>query len=167
MCAAVAHVCRLAVAIWLVGCALVVAGCSSVKTYPNALPKNMQVIAEVDSGSAAVDTAAEFDIHRVNVRCETQYEGRVFLGNGKFDVGIPTGGLIYLEFIFASKRMLSSSVSAVRHGYLLTPRPGYRYLTKVKYLDGIYSVTIREISRDGSISRELDRIPLSACRDRH
>jgi hypothetical protein len=124
----------------------------------------MHVIAEMDSGTAMVESAAKFDIYRVNAKCELQYEGRVFLDSGEFDVGIPTDGMVYLKFIFASKRGLSASTSGIRPGFLFTPRPGYGYQARVRHLHGIYSVAIREISADGSIDRELERLPLNACK---
>lgn len=141
-----------------------VAGCSGIKAYPNSLAKNMHVTTQIDSGSATLSTEAVFDIHRVDAKCETQYEGRVDLDEAKTEVGIPTGGPIYLEFIFASKRFLSKNISAVRYGMTFTPRSGYDYQTQVKYIKGIYSVVIRETSKNGTVARVIDRVPLSACK---
>jgi hypothetical protein len=162
--AAINRACHWVIATCLVIGAIAVTGCSSVKTYPNSLPKNMLVTTEIDSGSSWTETVAEFDIHRVDSNCELQYEGRVFLDKDRLDVGIPVDDLIFLDFIFASKGKFSSSVNGVRYGTLLKPLSGYRYLTRVRYLNGIYSVAIRESSKDGSVGRELERIPLSTCK---
>lgn len=145
-------------------CAFALAGCSSVKIYPNSLPKNMQVIAEIDSGAAKPETFVDFDIYRVDSRCKLQYEGRVVLESGKFDVGLPADDLVYLDFIFSSKPTRFSAVNSFSYGTLLKPRPGYRYVARVKYLDGLYSVVLRETSKDGSVNRELEKTPLSACK---
>lgn len=141
-------------------------GCSAVKTYPNSLEKNMHVATQIDSGSATLSTVAEFDIHRVDSNCELIYQGRVFLDDAKTEVGIPVDGLIYLDFIFASKRFLSSNISGVRHGMLLSPRPGYVYKTQVKYIKGVYSVAIHEVGKGATAGRLIERMPLSACKPR-
>jgi hypothetical protein len=93
----------------------------------------MHVTTRVDSGSAVKRTVAEFDIHRVNARCETDYLGRVYLDGPATDVGIPVGGLIYLDFIFASKAFMSTTTSAIRYQTTFTPRHGYEYHAKVDY----------------------------------
>lgn len=50
-------------------------------------------------------------------------------------------------------------------GALLTPRPGYSYVAKVRHLNGLYAVDLQERSRNGSV-RNLERIPLSECKGR-
>ena len=142
---------------------ILLAGCSGVKTYSNTLPKNMHVNTKLDSGSVFTSTVAEFDIHKVNARCETDYVGRVYLEDAATEVGLPVGGSIFLDFIFASKRYLSSDISAIRYDTLVTPRAGYDYKADVSYINGIYNVVIREISRDGSVVSTIKRRPLSSC----
>lgn len=154
---------------WYMASGLVVAlsltaGCASVKTYKNSGPTNMYVSAEIDSGSATISTVAEFDIHRVNAQCELQYQGRAFLDKAQAGISIPTGNMVYLDFIFASKRFMSDSASGVRYGTLMMPRQGYTYQPHVKYKDGIYSVVIYETGKGLSHGRELDRMPLSDCK---
>lgn len=140
-------------------------GCSNVKTYSSTLPKNMHITTKLDSGSVMMSTIAEFDIHRVNARCETDYHGRVYLDDGRStEVGVPAGEQIWLDFIFASKQFLSSNTSAVRYDTLITPRAGYNYRTEVTYNSGIYNVVIRETSRDGRTMNTVKRRPLSSCK---
>jgi len=148
---------------WAAAClaAIALAGCSGIKTYPNTLPKNLYVSAKVDSG-----TVVDLDMHRLNARCETAHAGRVSLDPGAVDVGLPVDETIWLDFVFASKSFLSSSVSVTRYSTLLTPRSGYDYRAQVTYSKGIYDVRIRETRKGSSASREVDRVPLAACKAR-
>jgi hypothetical protein len=140
------------------------AGCSGVKTYAQSLPKNMHVTTRVDSGSAVKSAVAEFDIHRVNARCETDYLGRVYLDSPTTEVGIPVDELIYLDFIFASKAFMSTTTNAVRYTTIFTPRRGYEYYAKVDYDKGIYNVVIRERRPGGFAGRIIEHTPLSDCK---
>jgi hypothetical protein len=153
---------------WIVSglAAVFLAGCSGVKTYSGKYPKNMHVTTRVDSGSAVKSTVAEFDIHKVNVRCETDYLGRVYLDGPTTDVGIPVGELIYLDFIFASKAFMSTTTNAIRYQTTFTPRHGYEYHAKVDYDRGIYSVVIREMSSRAAAGRVIEQTPLSSCKPR-
>ena len=148
---------------WIAAClvAILVAGCSGVRTYPNTLPRNLRVATQVEGR-----TTAEFDIHKVNTRCELDHQGRVSLDDAVTEVGIAVGETIYLDFIFASKSFLSSTTGVTRYSTLLTPRAGYDYQAEVKYIKGLYGVVIRETRKGGSGGREIDRVPLSACRAR-
>ncbi len=148
---------------WIIAClaAIAVAGCSGIPTYPNTLPKNLHVTAKVDSG-----TVVDLDVHRLNARCEIAHEGRVSLDPGAVDVGLPVDETVYLDFVFASKSFLSSSVSVTRYSTLIKPRAGHDYRAQVTYTKGIYNVLIRETRKGSSTGREIDRVPLSACRAR-
>ncbi len=103
-------------------------------------------------------TVAEFDVHLVGTDCGLQHQGCVYLDRTVVEVGIPTGRLVYLDFIFASKAVLSSQISGTRHGILLRPRTGSDYEAKVTYDKGIYDVVLRENSR------AVPRKTLSDCR---
>ena len=146
--------------------AILLASCSGVKTYSQRLPKNMHVTTRVASVSAVKNTVAEFDIHRVNARCETDYLGRVYLDRPATDVGIPVEEMLYLDFIFASKAFMSTTTSAIRYQTILTPRRGFEYDVKVDYDRGIYGVVIRERRPGGSAGRTIEQTPLSSCRPR-
>lgn len=146
---------------------VLLAGCSGVKTYSQSLPKNMHVTTRVASVSAMKGTVAALDIHRVNARCETDYLGRVYLDRPTIDVGIPVDELIYLDFIFASKALMSTTVSAVRYQTIFTPRRGYQYDARVDYDRGIYSVVIRERRPGGSGGRVIEQTPLSSCQPKN
>lgn len=139
--------------------AVMMAGCSSIKTYPNTLPKNMHVTTKLDSGSRVTSTEAVLDIYRVDASCALTEEGRVDLEEAKTDVGLPTNGRLYLEFTFFNHNYLARSSSSTSYGLLLTPRPGVSYQTKAQYLSGIYDVVVRE-----SGGRVIDQVKLSDCR---
>lgn len=145
---------------------LVISGCSSVKVYPNALPKNMQVVTDIDPGSQMPDAMVELNIYRVKANCSLHYEGRMLLGNGKSDVGISTDDLLYLDFVPVAKGKPSSAESNIRYTTLLNPRLGYSYQARVSYFKDIYSVVIRESSNTGSVKRDLEQIPLGLCKTR-
>ena len=148
---------------WLTAClvAVLLPSCSGVRTYSSTLPKNLLVATQVEGR-----TEVEFDVHRVNSRCELDHQGRVSLGSGTTEVGIPVEETIYLDFIFASRSFLSSSTGVTRYSTLLTPRAGYDYRAEVRYEKGIYGVVVRETRKGGSAGRVIDRVPLSACKAR-
>lgn len=143
---------------------LLLGGCSGIKTSPNELPTNLRVTTAIDSGAALRSTVAEFDIHRVNAKCETDYLGRVYLDKPAMDVGIPENQLLYLDFIFASKTFLSNNISAVRYQTLLMSRSGYEYTAEVSYVKGIYNVVIQEKQRGAATGTAIPRTPLSSCK---
>lgn len=153
---------------WIYVCLFVItlSGCSGIPTYPNTSLKNLHVTTRVDSGSASSSTAAAIDVHRVNARCETQHLGRVNLENGQTQVGIPVNETLFLDFIFASKRFLSSHISATRYSTLLTPRRGYKYTAQVIYDNDIYDVVIRQTREGRFTGGVIKRVPLSACKAR-
>lgn len=139
-------------------------GCSSIKTYPNNLSKNLHINTKLDSGSIMVGTEAVVDIFTVDAKCETTHEGRVELDEARTDVGLPTNSLLYVEFIFVNSRRLGNQVSAIRSGLLMTARSGYDYQAKAQYVNGIYDVVVRETGKGDS--RTITPIPLSACKNR-
>jgi hypothetical protein len=143
-----------------------VGGCgTSIPRYSSELPKNLQVVAEIETGSVLKRVFPEFDVHRVDADCELQFQGRVFLDADRTEVGIPTGELLYLQFIFERDHRISKNMSVIRQGALLTPRPGYTYIAKVKHRDGLFAVELQERAKNGSV-RNLERMPLSECRKR-
>ena len=145
---------------------LSITGCSSVKVYPDALPRNMQVLTDIDPGSQMPDAMIELNIYRVKMNCSLQYEGQILVGNGKSDIGIPADSLLYLDFIPVAKGKPSGPANIVRYATLLNSRLGYSYKARVSYFKDIYSVVIRESSNIGSVRRNLEQIPLSECRPR-
>jgi hypothetical protein len=140
------------------------AGCSSIKTYPNSLSKNMFVTTKLDSGSVVTGSSAAFDIYRVDAKCELAYEGRVDLDTAKTEVGLPTNSRLYLDFIFSNHNYLLRASSSTRYGLLLTPRAGYSYQVQVQYVNGIYDAAVRETSRGDSGGRVIEQVTLEGCK---
>jgi hypothetical protein len=138
-------------------------GCWGVKTYPNTLYKNLHIKTETDSGSMFSKVLTAVDINRVDADCKTEYEGTVQLKNRSIDVGIPSGRLTYLVFVFASSGFLSSSSSSITYNTLLKPRVGYNYDINVSYIDDIYNVVIRETHPRKKKGREIELKDLNAC----
>lgn len=149
------------VTLWLA--MAVLAGCSSITPYPDTLPENMRVQTMIDSGSMMTSVIADFDISRVNAQCQTDYQGRVHLDKPEVRVGLAADQPLYLGFVFTSKGFLSSSTSSVFYDTLLIPRTGYEYVAQVRYVRSVYDVVIRETRPGSTVSRVVERRPLSAC----
>lgn len=143
---------------------LCVAACSGVKTYSNESRPNFVIHTQVESGSVARSTVAEFDIFDIESACSKKYLGRVYLDNATTNVAIAPGRATYLEFIFASKTFMSNTTYATRYGTVLTPRADYDYDVQVRYVNAIYSVLIRETRHGSTTSRIIERKPLDVCR---
>jgi len=139
------------------------AGCSGIKTYQNTPDKNLHIKTETDSGSMFSKVRAAVDIYRVGPDCKTEYEGTVQLKKPSVDVGVPSGRLSYLVFVFASSGFLSNSSSTITYNTLLKPRVGYNYDIKVSYIDDIYNVVIWETHPSKKKSREIELKDLNAC----
>lgn len=137
-------------------------GCSGIKTYPNDLPKNLQVRTEASSGSAFSSLRVALHIHQVGAGCRTEYEGTVQLSEPSIGVGLPPGRMSLLIFTFSGSSFLGGSSSSTRHETLLQPRAGYTYDARARYKDGIYQVEIRE-SGPRQPGREIERRSLADC----
>jgi hypothetical protein len=144
--------------ILMLACGLL-AGCSGIKTYPNTLDKNLRVRTEADSGSFFSKVRAAVDIYRVDADCKTEYEGTVRLDEQSVAVGIPSGRVSYLVFVFARSGFFSRSSSSITYDTLLRPRAGQTYDVGVRYRDDIYNVVIRE-----GKGREIRPRDLQDCR---
>ena len=106
---------------------------------------------------------AAVNIYRVVPDCKTEYEGTVRLKKPSVDVGVPSGHLSYLVFVFASSGFLSSSSSTITYNTLLKPLDGYNYDIKVRYIDDIYNVVIWETHPSKKKSREIELKDLNKC----
>ena len=136
--------------------ALILGGCSGLKTYPNEAPKNLQVATQTERG---VRTALH--VHDLSGDCTTRYAGTLALDRPNLDVGLSAGRPTYLVVSFDTSSFLGDSRST-SVGTMLTPRPGYRYELAVRYKQDIYDVALREIDRKG-MARDLARRPLPLC----
>jgi len=135
--------------------ALLVAGCSGLKTYPNDAPKNLRVATQTDGAQAMLH------VHELSGECETRYEGTLKLDQSSVELGVPSGRPTYVVVTFDTSSFLRGS-RATSVGTVLTPRAGYRYEMAVRYREDIYDVALREIDRKG-VNREIPRRPLKGC----
>jgi len=148
---------------WMLG-AGVLAGCSGIKNYPDALPKNLHVTTEASSGSVLTRMRVALHVHQVGADCRTEYQGTVQLDEPSVQVGIPPDRLSYLVFSFSSSTFLGGSSGSISYDTLLRPRPGHTYTARASYADGIYHVEIRESDPRRAAGREIERRRLDECR---
>lgn len=144
--------------------ALLLAGCSGVKTYPDMAGKNVHVRTKLVEERMFGSVRADLDVYSVDARCETQYLGTVELDRANVDIGIPPGQQTYLVFVFSSKGMLGSSKGSTTYATLLRPRAGFEYRAEVRYLDDIYNVDMIETQPGKKSGRELEPRRLENCR---
>ena len=137
----------------------ILSGCSNLKIYPDKLTANFFVKTRVDS-----DVKARVDIYEMDKKCEGEYVGTVDLNKGNTKFGLEKARLSYLDFRFISSSFFSSSSSSSGMSTLIKPRKGYRYDISVSYEDNIYDVEIRENQKKKKKGRELNVIPLHACK---
>ena len=149
--------------ILMLACGLL-SGCAGIKTYPNTPDKNLRVRTETDSGSFFSKVRAAVDIYRVDADCKTEYEGTVQLDARSVAVGIPSGRVSYLVFVFARSGFLSPSSSNITYDTLLRPRAGQTYDVSVRYRDVIYNVVIREADSRQGKGRVIGPNDLQDCR---
>ena len=102
---------------------------------------------------------ASVDVYRVERGCVAEYEGTVALDNADMTMGVPAGRPSYLVFRFASSGFLVGSNSTISYETLVTPRPDSIYDVRVRYIDNIYNVAIRD-----EAGRQIERQRLPGCR---
>jgi hypothetical protein len=139
------------------------AGCSSLKPYPNLAPENVVVKSAIESGSMLSSMRGSVHIHEVDSGCHTSYLGTVKLDRPSIALGLPAERASYLVFVFEGSSLFGGSTSNAGAGTLLKPRPGYRYEFAVSYKDSIYNVVLRETDPRKGGSHELPRQQLKGC----
>jgi len=87
--------------------ALLLAGCSAIKTYPSDPSGNLQARAMLDAGVKAM-----LHIHRVDARCATEYAGSVGLGAEPVVLAVPDPSYVVVSFDTSS--FLGGSRSTIR-----------------------------------------------------
>jgi hypothetical protein len=143
--------------------AILLVGCSGLKTYPDTSPRNLVVRTEASSGSMLAKTRVSVHIHEVGANCRTEYLGTVQLSEPTVEIGIPAGRPSLLVFNFHNSSFLGSSTGSVSYETLLRPRAGYTYDATARYREGIYYVSIRESGARSSAGREVARRGLNEC----
>jgi len=141
------------------------AGCSSIRPYPNNLDKNLQIRTETGSGSIFSSTRASVGIYRVDGQCRIEYEGTIDLDKPVVLVGLPSDRLSYLIFSFFSSSLFGHARTSMSQETLLRTRTSYSYQIDVSYRNSIYNVVVREHYPRKRGSREIDLRRLDACRE--
>jgi len=144
--------------------AVILAGCSGVRPYPDSLEKNLVIQTETDSGSMFSKVTAAADIFSVSASCETEYVGTVDLDRPTVAVGVPPDKLSYVVFVFSNASFLGSSRSTISHETLLQARAGYSYDIRVSYNDDMYNVAIDEQGPKNPRGRKIAVRDISACK---
>ena len=139
--------------------ASVLSGCSGLKPYADSPEKNLHIRTHTASGSAFSSVRASVDVYRVERGCVAEYQGTVALDNADMTMGVPANRPSYLVFRFASSAFLGSSSSTISYEALITPHPGSSYDVRVRYVDNIYNVAIKD-----EAGREVERRRLPGCR---
>jgi len=140
--------------------AALLSACSGIKTYPNDLPKNLSVQTKASSGSVFQSLNVSLGIHGVDEKCQTVYLGTIALERPVVEVGVPTQGQVYLEFVFDKSARFYSSSSSIDYGTLVRLRPAHQYDADVSYIDELYKVTVRDKSAGNAV---VERRALETC----
>jgi hypothetical protein len=138
--------------------AALVAGCSGLKTYPTDPGGNLAVRTQMDG-----NVRGALHIHRLDGRCQTQYQGTVQLDRPAVSLALPAGQPSYLVVTFDTSSFLGGSRST-SVGALLTPRPGSTYELAARYRESIYDLALSESDSRTRQRRALPRRELEACR---
>jgi hypothetical protein len=143
--------------------ASMLAGCSGLKSYSDTSARNLEVHTRTDSGSFLSSTRASLDIFSVDSTCQTTYQGSVTLDKENRAIGLPAERPSYLVFRFESSSFLANSSGATSYETLLTPLSDRHYDVDVRYLDGIYSVTILERATGDKKANRIAPVELKDC----
>jgi len=144
-------------------CLVLAAGCSGLKTYPDAPAKNAVIRIKTDSGSFLSRTRADVDLFKVNAACEAQYLGSLRLEDSPLELGLPIGDTILLAYVFSRSTFLGGRDSASVIEMMLAPRKGYRYEFEVSYLKNTYGATGVEVGPGRPSRREVEHRRLKDC----
>lgn len=156
----ISFVCRLSGRVLLASLAVLAGGCAStLKPYPNTLPKNFQVYAKTDSNALFSWVGVDMSIYDGVGACQYDYQGTVRLDQAETGIGLPVGRPSHLQFWFSRSSLNSSSV--VPYGVVLTPQAGHTYTADVHYAAGTYHVVLHE--RGAAGVRRLEHRPLPDC----
>ena len=127
-------------------CAALLAGCSGLKTYPNAHEKNALVRVKNEGGGFFSRTRPDVHLFSVDAACRAQYLGTVELDEPVVEIGLPLGQTVLLEFAF-SKSTFGGAHSVTGIEMMARPRRGVRYEFDVAYLKNGYTATGVELQQ--------------------
>jgi len=93
--------------------ALILSGCSGLKTYPNALDKNATIHVRTDGGTLLSRTGIALDLYTVDPGCGTQYLGTLELDDSTIELGLPLHQQVRLAYVFSRDALVGTSGTTV------------------------------------------------------
>lgn len=138
------------------------AGCAGVKTYPNDLPKNLQIRPKTSSGSFFHVVKSAVHVYEVDGGCNPTYLGSVQLDDASLAVGLPVNRRLYLEFAFEKRALLYDKTAQAAYGLLLRTEAGREYAADMTYNDDMYKVQVWEANKRGE-KRRVEAKRLNSC----
>jgi hypothetical protein len=124
----------------IVAIALILTGCSGLKTYTNDAAKNAVIRVRTDPGTLLTQRAIDLDLYAVDSACRATYLGSLELRDPQIEVGLPLDGRILLAYVFSRSAVIGTSGTTVIE-MLLQPQRGHRYEFEVSYMKAGYSAT--------------------------
>ena len=103
--------------------ALILSGCSGLKTYPNALDKNATIHVRTDGGTLLSRIGIALDLYTVDPGCGTQYLGTLELDDSTIELGLPLDQQVRLAYVFSRDALVGTSGTTVICKALSQSRP--------------------------------------------
>ena len=135
---------------------IAVAGCGF-KKYQSTPEKNLLVRT---TASGSLFTSVEAFLHVYDppgADCKKKYLGGMNLKNGDMEVGLPTDRPVYLDVVLHVEGFTDNRF--IHNSSIVTLHPAMRYVALVRYVDRIYSVSIRELASTGLPGRDIRSKP--------
>lgn len=146
---------------WLVGfiALMVLSGCSSTRSYPNNLAKNVSVSLSKNSDAGV---KARVDVFLLDKECRGPYQGTVWFGKEAGKIGIMQSRQTMLSFQYLLSDWLMGKHSIIEDA-VIRARPGYRYEAKLSYIDKAYETFLYEINRRTGKRKPIEMLGIDAC----
>lgn len=142
--------------------ALILSGCSGLKTYPNALDKNATIHVRTDGGTLLSRIGIALDLYTVDPGCGTQYLGTLELDDSTIELGLPLHQQVRLAYVFSRDALVGTSGTTVIE-MMVTPRRGERYEFDVDYLKQGYTATGRVFPAGQASGKDIEHSRLRDC----
>lgn len=142
--------------------ALILSGCSGLKTYPNTLEKNASIHVRTDGGTLLSRIGIALDLYTVDPGCGTQYLGTLELDDSTIELGLPLDQQVRLAYVFSRDALVGTSGTTVIE-MMVTPRRGERYDFDVEYLKQGYTATGRVFPAGQASSMDIEHSRLRDC----
>jgi hypothetical protein len=142
--------------------ALVLSGCSGLRTYPNTLEKNASIHVRTDGGTLLSRIEIALDLYTVDPGCGTQYLGTLELDDSTIELGLPLDQRVRLAYVFSRDALVGTSGTTVIE-MMVTPRRGELYEFDVEYLKQGYTATGRVFPAGQASSKDIEHSRLRDC----